>query len=499
MNAPVHIGEVLAGKYRVERVLGAGGMGVVVAAWHLQLEERVAIKFLQPEALKDPSVVARFLREGRAAVKIRSEHVARVYDVGNLDNGAPYLVMEHLDGSDLAQLVKSHGPFPLHIAVEYLLQACEAIAEAHAIGIVHRDFKPANLFITTRRDGSPAVKVIDFGISKLMAGAGEGLDITKTLEVRGSPLFMSPEQMTSPRAVDTRTDIWSIGVSLYNLLTGGYPFYATALTELCGIVLQQAPVPLRTRRPDLPAGIEAVILRCLRKNPAERYTDVAELAAALGEFAPPLARLSVDRIHRVLRAPAVQTRGSLPSTPAIEPTPSAFQAPEDVPTRPLAPSAPAGAPHPALGMQAPAEAESWGSTKILGVKRSTAVWLTAILLGLTGGGAIVLVLWLRWPTHAVPELPFIPASPELTAPAAPLPPAVVEVAASAANPSASPAPAASAEVLERGSMAATPAGSSSAVAKVSGPLPRSRGVPQTSSTQPSPGNKPAPNKPTEIF
>src|SRR3954470_13666053 len=214
-EAPVQEGEILAGKYRVERVLGVGGMGVVVAATHLQLDERVAIKFLVPDALSSDEAVARFAREARAAVKIKSEHVARVIDVGTLDNGAPYMVMEYLEGGDLSRVLQAQGPLPVEDAVEYVLQACEAIAHAHVLGIVHRDLKPANLFLTKRNDGSQSVKVLDFGISKVLSGnsgaSSSDAAMTRTRAVMGSPLYMSPEQMTSTRDVDGRTDIWALG------------------------------------------------------------------------------------------------------------------------------------------------------------------------------------------------------------------------------------------------------------------------------------------------
>src|SRR4051812_480796 len=213
----VYAGQILGGKYRVDRVLGAGGMGMVVAATHLQLDERIAIKFLLPEALRNPEAVARFGREAKAAVKIRGEHVARVIDVGSFENGAPYMVMEHLDGRDLSSFIHERGAMPMSDAVDAVLQACEALAEAHALGIVHRDLKPANLFLTRRPDGTPSIKVLDFGISKLTA-PGADHSMTKTSAVMGSPLYMSPEQMTASRGVDARTDIWALGVVLYELL-----------------------------------------------------------------------------------------------------------------------------------------------------------------------------------------------------------------------------------------------------------------------------------------
>ena len=318
MNAPVREGDLLAGKYLVERVIGIGGMGVVVAAHHVHLEERVAIKFLLPEALSDPNLVKRFLREGKAASKIRSEHVARVYDVGTLENGAPYIVMEFLEGSDLSALVKAYGPLPVATAVEYLLQACEAIAEAHAVGITHRDIKPSNLFLATRRDGSPVVKVIDFGISKMTAGPEGDMDITKTADARGSMLFMPPEQMVSSKNADPRIDIWALGVSLHYLLSRTFPFHAGTVPELCLMILQQEPTPLRAVRPDMPARLEACILRCLRKAPGERYANVAELAEALLEFAPPSASISAQRARRMLSYPPRESRTYTPAFSASD-------------------------------------------------------------------------------------------------------------------------------------------------------------------------------------
>src|SRR5688572_29422387 len=196
LAVPVRPGDLLAGKYRVEQVLGAGGMGVVVAARHEQLDERVALKFLLPQCAAHPEVVARFAREGRAAAKIKSKHVARVRDVGTLESGAPYLVMEHLEGRTLASVLEERGQLAIADAVDYLLQACEALAEAHALGIVHRDLKPSHLFLKHRADGSECVKVLDFGISKVGTGTGTGSDITRTEASLGSPLYMSPEQMT---------------------------------------------------------------------------------------------------------------------------------------------------------------------------------------------------------------------------------------------------------------------------------------------------------------
>jgi serine/threonine-protein kinase len=308
---PVREGDVLAGKYRVERVLGVGGMGVVVAATHLQLEERVALKFLVKDALESADAVARFAREARAAVKIKSEHVARVIDVGTLETGAPYMVMEYLEGGDLSQVVHAHGPMPIEDAVEYVLQACEAIAHAHVLGIVHRDLKPANLFLIRRPDGTNAIKVLDFGISKVMPGKGSSSDnaMTRTRAIMGSPLYMSPEQMTSTRDVDGRTDIWALGVILYELLAGQPPFSADTMPQLCGLILSGPTPSIRTIRANIPAGLDAVLRRCLEKDPVRRYPNIAEFAAALAEFAPKRARASIERVTRVVQSASMTTSG----------------------------------------------------------------------------------------------------------------------------------------------------------------------------------------------
>ncbi len=311
--AGVEPGQILLGKYRIERVLGMGGMGVVVAATHVTLEERVAIKFLLPQALSNGEAVTRFLREARAAVRIKSEHVARVTDVGQLENGAPYMIMEYLDGADLGSVGQKRGALAVEEAVEYVLQACEALAEAHALGIVHRDLKPANLFLVRRADGTPSVKVLDFGISKVtgMAASGSDLGMTKTTTVMGSPLYMSPEQMASSRDVDARTDIWALGAILYELLSGTVPFQADTITQLCVMILQQPPPLLRNVRPDAPEGLQNVIVRSLAKERDRRYTNIAEFAHALAPFAPRRARLSIERVSRVMESAGLS--GSQPN------------------------------------------------------------------------------------------------------------------------------------------------------------------------------------------
>jgi serine/threonine-protein kinase len=292
-------GTILAHKYRIERVLGEGAMGVVLLARHLQLDELVAIKMPLSAALQSPDAINRFVREARAAVKIKSEYVARVSDVGTLDSGEPFIVMEYLQGQDLATLLKQQGALPVEQAVEFVLQACEALAEAHALGIVHRDLKPANLFCVRRADGVLAVKVLDFGISKASSAGFDGT-LTRTGTVMGSPLYMSPEQLVSARDVDARSDIWSLGIILFQLLCGRAPFNGETLPALSMAIAHAAPVSLCSLRPELPASLERVVLKCLEKDREQRYRDVGELAKALLDFAPKRAAASVERILRVV-------------------------------------------------------------------------------------------------------------------------------------------------------------------------------------------------------
>ena len=316
--AGVREGQILAGKYRVEKVLGVGGMGVVVAAQHVQLDEKVAIKFLLPTMLGNQEVVGRFAREARAAVKIKSEHVARVTDVGTLENGAPYMVMEFLEGGDLAAWLQRLGPLPIEQAVDFTLQGCVGVASAHAVGIVHRDLKPANLFCMRGNDGQFVIKVLDFGISKVtnLSASDAAGSMTHTTAVMGSPFYMSPEQMRSAKDVDTRTDIWALGVVLYELLTGSTPFAGESFTDVTIKVATAPFARVRTFRPDVPAGLEAVLLKCLEKDKTQRYGNVAELALALADFGTKQSRPSVERTVRIIQASGLSASAlALPPSP----------------------------------------------------------------------------------------------------------------------------------------------------------------------------------------
>jgi eukaryotic-like serine/threonine-protein kinase len=421
-DSPVQEGQVLAGKYRVERVLGSGGMGVVVAAWHLELEQRVAVKFLHPLAMERADTAERFRREARSAAKIRSEHVARVIDVGIMEGGIPYMVMEYLEGHDVADEMAKVGMLPIEDAVDFVLQAIEALAEAHAAGIVHRDLKPANLFIAKRADGTRIVKVLDFGISKsLLGGSASELSLTRTSVLIGSPLYMSPEQMRSARDVDTRTDVWSLGVILYEMITGRPPYTGDSIPALCASLLNDVPLSMRALRADVPPELEEIIRHCLAKDRVDRYGTVSELARALAQFGRIESQLHVDRASRVLGVTEV--------SPLL-----------DSSDRRLGRSADASGQARALSAQrlTPARSthNSWGRTDSPVTSDSNARprsrGLLLVALGLSAAAALSVAVFLGIRAPSTP--PSASASVAAPSPPAHTPPAVVEAPAAVVLP-----------------------------------------------------------------
>jgi serine/threonine-protein kinase len=362
---PFTHGEILVGKYRVERMLGEGGMGWVVVATHLQLEQRVAIKFMHAEhAAERPDAVSRFLREARAAARIQSEYV----------------------GQDLEALLQERRPIPLPMAIDYAMQACEGLAEAHAAGIIHRDLKPANLFLAKRSDGSVRVKLLDFGISKVASASGApDVGMTSTQALMGSPLYMSPEQLRSSKNVDRRADIWSMGVILYEMFGGQSPFEAETLPEVCARIMAEPPPTLGSIKPELPPALDGVVMRCLEKEPQRRFPDVASLAQALAPFGPPEARAIAERIGRLTRAGG----------------PSSSESFADV----TGPSVIAAAPR-------PGHAQTNASFSTVGPvvpRRSPALPIAIAAVGLLAGVAIVVgVMAARGRPAEVPIAPAVP-------------------------------------------------------------------------------------------
>jgi serine/threonine protein kinase len=285
LASPVAIGEIVAGKYRVESVLGTGAMGVVVGARHIALDHTVAIKLLLHHlyGTREESIL-RFLTEARAAAKIDSDHVARVHDVGTLPDGTPFMVMEHLDGWSLETELERRGALPIVDAVDFVLQAADAIAAADHLGVVHRDLKPANLFLAMRGDGLRRVKVLDFGISKLSTDRHS--QRPREHGSFGTPAYMSPEQIIEPATVDTRTDVWALGAILYELLTGQLAFVGPNVKATLDMVLTSTPLPIAAVRRDVSPELEAIVMRCLARDRNARFRDANELAYALAPFGP---------------------------------------------------------------------------------------------------------------------------------------------------------------------------------------------------------------------
>jgi serine/threonine protein kinase len=348
------VGDVLVEKYQILRVLGRGGMGIVYEAKHLLLHQSVALKLLLSEVGANAEVVRRFENEARAAARIESEHVVGVKDLGVLENGMPFIVLEYLDGKDLSNILRDNGPLSTQDAADYVIQALDAIAHAHALGIVHRDLKPANLFVSRTRDGQGLVKVLDFGISKSTSPLSpDSGALTSTQAMLGSPYYMSPEQVRSSKSVDARADIWALGAILYEVLTGDPPHQGNSIGELFAAILEREVQSVRYKRPDVSPEFDAVVLRCLRRDPDQRFASVAELAMALAPHGTHRSTRLLERICAALPRPAAiiaqsnvsphaaSVFGTTPA-PYGNPRPPPYQ-PPDVPPNAQYPGAPATA------------------------------------------------------------------------------------------------------------------------------------------------------------
>ena len=279
----VERGQIIGDTYRIDRFLGEGGMSTVLAATHLPSGRAVALKVLQPDAAQEEGAIPRFWREVRAMTHLQHPNVVRIFDVGSMPDGTPYMAMELLVGETLAARMRRLGPLPLPVARGLFLQACDAVAAAHAIGVVHRDIKPENMFLTRGENGDEVLKVLDFGISKTMRAtvADDRQHLTKTTDVFGSPTYMSPEQLKASRDVDARADVWSLGVLLYEMLAGTAPFEGRSVAEIFGAILYKEPSPLGKTRTDIPPEIEKTVKRALEKDRDKRIRTVRELRSSV--------------------------------------------------------------------------------------------------------------------------------------------------------------------------------------------------------------------------
>ncbi|WP_437726645.1 serine/threonine-protein kinase [Sorangium sp. So ce861] len=487
----------------MEQIVGAGAMGTIVAAWHLELDQRVAMKFLHSPGTEGGDPAERFRREARALARIKSEHVARVLDVGSMQGGMPYMVMEFLEGNNLAEEIRARGPLPMVEAVGYVLQAIEAMAEAHAAGIVHRDLKPANLFLARRPDGGRIIKVLDFGISKsMLGGSRDELALTKTAALLGSPLYMSPEQVRCAKDVDARTDIWALGVIVYEMLIGRTPYNGDSVPQLFASLLHETPPTMAQLRADVPRELDAVVMHCLAKDPEQRWRNVGDLAAALLAFGPAGSHVHVERARRVLGLPGAGPPSF--SQPRISlPPPGAATGGQLAGARL---SVPHGAPSPAASADTGPAVSSWSNTghvpragrkgALLGVALAVGAALAAFSFG------ALLFLFVRSGSTAGGEQPPAPAATQLPGAAAQDP---APGAASAAPPGATAAPeppaaagsAAAPEPPAGAGSAAAPeppsaAGSAAAPAAASSPPPASRPAAPPASAAARPAERPQP-------
>jgi eukaryotic-like serine/threonine-protein kinase len=302
--------KLLEDNYALERVIGCGGAGIVVAARHKRLGLRVALKFLRPDRPRAADVVKRFVREGQLTARIQNAHVTRMLDIGRLPDGEPFLVMEYLEGCDLAALLEARGPLACGEAVAYVRQACLGLTASHAVGIIHRDLKPSNLFLTLAPNGAPLLKILDFGMAEQLANTQE---LTANPSDMGSPPFVAPEQLRAERHADAKSDIWALGAALFTLLAGRSPFERPYLSETYLAILSGRVPDLTALRPEIGRPLAAIVERCLAADPEQRFASAAQLNAALAPFAKEEPRIAAPRAGRARPARDTRSKSSLNS------------------------------------------------------------------------------------------------------------------------------------------------------------------------------------------
>jgi serine/threonine protein kinase len=472
------IGSILDDKYRIVRELGTGGMGAVYEGENLRIRRRVAIKLLHASVSSQAEAVKRFEREAEAAARIGSDHICDVIDLGLLPDGTRYMVMEYLDGETLGARIKRSGRMGPLMSIPIMIQVLDALGAAHAAGIIHRDLKPDNIFILPQKNGiNDFVKILDFGVSKFTMNSEE-MNMTRAGAVVGTPYYMSPEQARGTSAVDARSDVYALGVLLYQASTGQVPFQAQTFNELLfKIVLEPAPPP-QQYAPDLDPEFAAIIQKAMAREPAQRYQSCAEFRDALVTWmSTRVGYVAMPSANPGARPVTVPPGGGLlrPPTPSGQMVSPLHQS-----QPPWAVVSGAGTPPPGAlgtsGTQPPQTANAWGNASGVGQparpsRSGLAVGvITAVAIALVGGGGLALFFMKAKPGPAPVAATQPTQAADPTAATPPTPPPATATAAPTAEPTADPLAAASAPTGTDPTAPTAPTGPTSAAPPPSGAL-----------------------------